>query len=119
MTLADKDFPSSQAFDLIDHVLQDQETRNEMMKSAKAVFAFDLISPDGSMQVCIARLWKAVQYWLTLEKKSWYIDLKEEGKVGRGDKKADVRLIMKDEIFQQLAEGKANAQYLPSLQFAN
>jgi phage gp16-like protein len=45
-------------------------------------------------------------------KKSWYIDLKEEGKVGKGDKKADIRLVMKDEIFQQLAEGKANAQYL-------
>lgn len=30
--------------------------------------------------------------------------------MGRGDKKADVRLIMKDEIFQQLAEGKKNAQ---------
>jgi phage gp16-like protein len=46
-------------------------------------------------------------------KESWYIDLKEEGKVGKGHKNADVRLIMKDEIFQQLAEGKANAQYIP------
>jgi len=44
---------------------------------------------------------------------SWYIDLKDEGKVGKGDKKADVRLVMKDEVFQQLAEGKANAQYIP------
>ena len=52
MPLADKDFPSSQAFDLIDQVLQDQETRNDMMKSAKAIFGFDLTSPDGSKQVC-------------------------------------------------------------------
>jgi len=65
-----------------------------MMKSANAIFGFDLTSPDGSKQ------------------ESWYIDLKEEGKVGKGDKKADVRLVMKDEIFQQLAEGKANAQSL-------
>jgi hypothetical protein len=36
--------------------------------------------------------------------------LKNEGKVGKGDKKADVRLVMNDEIFQQLAEGKKNAQ---------
>jgi SCP-2 sterol transfer family len=46
-------------------------------------------------------------------KESWYIDLKEEGKVGKGEKQADVRLVMKDEIFQQLAEGKASAQYIP------
>jgi SCP-2 sterol transfer family len=44
---------------------------------------------------------------------SWYIDLKDEGKVGKGEKDADVRLVMKDEIFQQLADGKANAQYTP------
>jgi len=52
MTLADKDFPSSKAFDLIDQVLQDQETRKDMMKSANAIFGFDLTSPDGSKQVC-------------------------------------------------------------------
>jgi len=51
MPFADKDFPSSQAFDLIDQVLRDHDTRNDMMKSAKAVFAFDLTSPDGSKQV--------------------------------------------------------------------
>ena len=51
MTLADKDFPSSQTFDLIDQVLQDPETRAEMMKSANAISGFDLTSPDGSKQV--------------------------------------------------------------------
>jgi SCP-2 sterol transfer family len=111
MPFADKDFPSSQAFDLIDQVLQDQDTRNDMMKSAKAVFAFDLTSPDGSKQVPTQNSSEDTDIW----KESWYIDLKEEGKVGKGDKKADVRLVMKDEIFQQLAEGKANAQYLPVL----
>jgi len=93
MGVADKDFPSSQAFDLIAQVLEDEETKKEMMKNAKAIFGFDLTSPDGSKQ------------------ESWWIDLKEEGKVGKGEKKSDVRLIMKDEIFQQLTEGKANAQY--------
>jgi len=38
--------------------------------------------------------------------------LKDEGKVGRGDRKADVRLVMKDEIFQQLAEGEKSAQFV-------
>lgn len=51
MTLADKDFPSSQTFDLIDQVLQDDEARADMMSSAKAIFGFDITSPDGSRQV--------------------------------------------------------------------
>jgi phage gp16-like protein len=106
MTLADKKFPSSQAFDLIDQVLQDEETRKDMMNSAKAVFAFDLTAPDGTTQVHPPMT--------TNCEKTWYLDLKEEGKVGEGDKKADVRLVMKDEVFQQLTEGKKNAQYIPS-----
>lgn len=56
MTLADKDFPSSRAFDLIDQVLQNEDTRKEMIKSANAIFAFDLTSSDGSIQVCITEL---------------------------------------------------------------
>jgi hypothetical protein len=60
MTLADKSFPSSQAFDLIDQALQDKETRNEMMNSANAVFAFDLTSSDGTVQVRKTDLCKAV-----------------------------------------------------------
>lgn len=110
MALADKDFPSSQTFDLIDQVLRDEETRAEMMSSAKAIFGFDLTSPDGSKQV-YAQIMVCEPDWLMFWQESWYIDLKEEGKVGKGAKKADVRLIMKDEIFQQLAEGKSNAQY--------
>jgi hypothetical protein len=51
MTLADKDFPSSKAFDEINEVLKDEDTRKEMIKSANAVFAFDLTSPDGSKKV--------------------------------------------------------------------
>jgi hypothetical protein len=47
MTLADKDFPSSKAFDEINEVLKDEQTRKEMIKSANAIFAFDLTSPDG------------------------------------------------------------------------
>jgi hypothetical protein len=51
---------------------------------------------------------KRLELGIDLEQESWYIDLKDEGKVGRCEKDADV---MKDEIFQQLADGKANAQY--------
>jgi putative sterol carrier protein len=54
---------------------------------------------------------KLLQPTTDLGQESWYIDLKDEGKVGKGEKDADVRLVMKDEIFQQLADGKANAQY--------
>jgi hypothetical protein len=56
---------------------------------------------------------KRLQPTIDLVQESWYIDLKDEGKVGKGEKDADVRLVMKDEIFQQLADGKANAQYNP------
>ena len=51
MTLADKDFPSSKAFDEINEVLKDEQTRKEMVKSANAIFAFDLTSPDGNKKV--------------------------------------------------------------------
>jgi hypothetical protein len=47
MTISDKDFPSSKAFDVLERILQDEETRKDMMKSAKACFAFDLTSNDG------------------------------------------------------------------------
>ena len=50
MTVADKDFPSSQAFDRIADVLQDEATKKDMMISAKAI-AFDLTSSDGSKTV--------------------------------------------------------------------
>ena len=56
MTLADKKFPSSKAFDLINQALQDNETRTEMMKKANAIFAFDLTAPDGNTQVPSIRL---------------------------------------------------------------
>lgn len=46
------------------------------------------------------------------EQESWFIDLKDEGNVGKGEKNADVRLVMKDEMFQQLAKRNANAQYI-------
>jgi hypothetical protein len=47
MTISDKDFPSSKAFDVLEQILQDEETRKDMMKSAKACFAFELTSNDG------------------------------------------------------------------------
>jgi hypothetical protein len=51
MTLADKDFPSSKAFDELNEVLKDEQTRNQLIKSANAIFAFDLTSPDGKNKV--------------------------------------------------------------------
>ena len=54
MTLADKDFPSSKAFDEINEVLKDEETRKELIQSANAIFAFDLTSPDGNKKVAKA-----------------------------------------------------------------
>ena len=56
MTLADKDFPSSKAFDEINEILKDEETRKELIKSTNAIFAFDLTSPDGTKKV-IAPFW--------------------------------------------------------------
>ena len=68
MPLADKDFPSSKAFDLIDQVLQDEETRKDMMKSANAIFGFDLTSPDGSKQVREIKVMKSGADLLTIRK---------------------------------------------------
>lgn len=80
MPLADKDFPSSQAFDLIEQVLQDQETRSDMMKSANAIFGFDLTSPDGSRQVFLYII-RSYDNWLTWEGK--LVHWPERGRKGR------------------------------------
>jgi len=43
---------------------------------------------------------------------TWTIDLKKEGKVykGKAQPKADVTIIMADDVFVQLAEGKLDGQ---------
>jgi hypothetical protein len=66
MTLADSAFPSSQAFDLINNSMQDSPAdKKDAIKKAGAIFAFTLKNKEGTTQ-------------------SWYIDLKNEGKVEKG-----------------------------------
>lgn len=92
------DFPSSVAFDAISQSLSSNEAeRKDAIKKGNAIFAFQLKNPSGQTS-------------------SWHIDLKETGTVGKGDapegKKANVTLVLSDKDFQQLIEGKANAQKL-------
>jgi len=46
------------------------------------------------------------------EERTWTIDLKKEGKVylGNARSKSDVTIILSDEVFTQLAEGKLDGQ---------
>ena len=58
-------FPSSTAFDLIASALQDENERKDAVKKGNAIFAFTL--KKGG------------------ETAGWHIDLKESGKVAKGD----------------------------------
>ncbi len=68
-------FPSSAAFDVISDSLSSSDAeRNEAIQKGKAVFGFTLKNKDG-------------------KENSWYIDLKDTGKVSKdAPKKADGRL---------------------------
>ncbi|KAF1993401.1 sterol-binding-like protein [Amniculicola lignicola CBS 123094] len=97
MSLADKEFPSSAAFDAISSSLASSDAdRKDAIKKANTIFAFE-IKNAGKVQ-------------------TWYIDLKESGTVGKGPvpqgKKAGVTLVLSDKDFGQLVSGKANAQKL-------
>jgi hypothetical protein len=66
MGVSDPSFPASQAFDMIGDALSvSDKDRQEAMKKGAAIFAFTLKNSAG-------------------KEASWYIDLKKEGKVGRG-----------------------------------
>ncbi|KAF1985589.1 sterol-binding-like protein [Aulographum hederae CBS 113979] len=94
MGLKNDAFPSSGAFDAIASALSDPSERKDAVKKGGAVFAFTIKNKAG-------------------ETESWFIDLKKEGVVGKGDGgKADVTLILSDDDFTKLIEGKANAQKL-------
>lgn len=72
-------FASSEAFEAIEAALSSSEAeRKDAVKQAKAVFAFKLKNEQG-------------------QEEAWHIDLKETGKVGKGEapagKKADGQLI--------------------------
>lgn len=59
-------WPSSAAFDLIASALADDAERKDAIKKGGAIFAFILKNDQG-------------------ETKDWFIDLKESGKVGKGN----------------------------------
>ncbi|KAF2668747.1 putative fatty acid-binding protein [Microthyrium microscopicum] len=98
MGVADPAFPSSEAFDMIDSALNaSEEDRKEAIKRGGAIFAFTLKNAEGKQE-------------------SWYLDLKKEGKVGKGasppGEKATVTLVLTDADFGKLVKGTAKAQTL-------
>ncbi|KIX94776.1 uncharacterized protein Z520_09466 [Fonsecaea multimorphosa CBS 102226] len=98
MSLKDDAFPSSVAFDAINESLASNDAeRKNAIKQGGAVFAFKLTNSSG-------------------KEEAWYIDLKQTGKVGKGEapegKKADVTLLLSDENFAKLIAGKSKAQTL-------
>lgn len=89
-------FPSSAAFDAISSVLSSDADRKAAIKQAGgAIFAFTLKNPAGATE-------------------SWYLDLKDSGKVGKGlapeGAKPTTTLSLSDADFAKLTSGKANAQ---------
>ena len=98
MALSNPSFPSSAAFDAISSALTSSpEDQSAAIKQGNAIFAFKLKNTAG-------------------EEAAWHIDLKESGTVNTGEapagKKADVTLILSDENFGKLVQGKAKAQQL-------
>ncbi|MDI1490279.1 MAG: hypothetical protein OHK93_001479 [Ramalina farinacea] len=91
-------FPSSSAFDQIHSSLQsDPAERKDAVKKGNAIFSFNLKNNAG-------------------ETESWFIDLKKEGKVGKGEfpegEKADITLSLSDDDFGKMVAGKTQAQRL-------
>ncbi|KAK4626552.1 Fatty acid-binding protein [Fulvia fulva] len=97
MGLKEEAWPSSASFDDLAEALSDPQSKKDAIKQAGTIFAFTLKNDKG-------------------EEKSWFIDLKETGVVGKGlapeGKKADVTMILSDENFAKLIVQKANAQKL-------
>ncbi|KAI9810004.1 MAG: hypothetical protein M1826_003795 [Phylliscum demangeonii] len=98
MSLKDDGFPSSSHFDVISRSLSENEAeRAQSIKNGDAIFCFTLKNLQGRVE-------------------SWYMDLKETGKVGRGTapsgKTPDVTLSLSDEDFGKLVSGKIGSQRL-------
>jgi hypothetical protein len=67
MALSNPAFPASQAFDAIQAgINENPKDKADAIKKANAVFAFTLKNKEGKTE-------------------SWYVDLKKEGVVGKGD----------------------------------
>lgn len=96
MSLANPEFPSSYAFDLIKQSISaSEENKAKFIKQANMVAQFDLKNKEGKTE-------------------SWYLDIKNKGEVGKGKApgKVDVTLIVSDADFATLVSGKANPQKL-------
>ncbi|KAL9125719.1 MAG: hypothetical protein Q9217_005121 [Psora testacea] len=92
MSLKSDSFPSSVAFDAIAQSLQaDAAERKDAVKKGNAVFSFNLKNTAG-------------------ETESWFIDLKKDGVVGKGDAPEGGKA--NDEDFGKLVNGKTQAQRL-------
>ena len=79
-------------------MLQDPTARKNFIKEANGIYTFTLKNSSG-------------------ETESWFLDLKNSGTVGRGEKpadaeKSDVALALSDEDFGKLVDGKQLAQRL-------
>ncbi|KAF2454702.1 SCP2 sterol-binding domain-containing protein [Lineolata rhizophorae] len=98
MSLKNDAFPSSVAFDAIKAALESSPAeKKDAIKKGGAIFAFTLKNKEGKQE-------------------SWYVDLKKSGAVGSGTapegEKPGVTLLMSDEDFGKLIDGKANSQKL-------
>lgn len=96
MSLADPQFPSSEAFDFIKTTLESSEdAKKQFIKQANMLVQFDIRNPAGQIA-------------------TWYIDAKKTGAVGKGkpESKPDVAVVVADADFKKLVDGKANAQRL-------
>jgi len=96
MSLADPQFPSSNAFDLINASLSSSEAnKKKYLQQANMVVQFNIKNKAGKTA-------------------TWYLDAKSKGEAGKGAApgKPDVVLILNDGDFKNLIDGKANAQKL-------
>jgi len=95
MSIKDDSFPASAAFDAINEALNASEAdRKDAIKKGAGIYVFTLTNSSG-------------------KEASWHIDLKKDGKVGKGTvEKPDVTLVLSDADFGSLVTGKANAQRL-------
>ncbi|POY73190.1 hypothetical protein BMF94_3523 [Rhodotorula taiwanensis] len=94
MSIANKDIPSTKLFDLIKQGIDgmSESEKKDQMKKVNGIFEMH-VTNNGKTEV-------------------YTIDLKKEGKVYKGTAKpkADVTITLKDETFQNLADGKVNGQ---------
>ncbi|CAN8105988.1 unnamed protein product [Discula destructiva] len=95
MSLKNDKFPASAFFETMNSALNSSEAdKKQAMDMGKGIYAFTLKNAAG-------------------ETDSWHIDLKKEGKVGKGvGEKPDVTLSLSETDFESLVTGKGNAQRL-------